>query len=67
MHTVPHTDIILRCILYTTSSVSSMNLSHQPITIHQAGPLSDLFMLRCGLTSLNLSDCKLEDEVFIDL
>ncbi|KAI7899019.1 uncharacterized protein BX663DRAFT_522862 [Cokeromyces recurvatus] len=42
--------------------LQSINLSKQPITVHQANPLSSIFMLKFGLTSLNVSNCKLEDE-----
>ncbi|KAI8978434.1 hypothetical protein BDB01DRAFT_799847 [Pilobolus umbonatus] len=46
----------------SSSALSSVNLSLQIITLHQAGPLSDMFMLRFGLKSLNLSNCSIEDE-----
>ncbi|KAG1079678.1 hypothetical protein G6F42_023656 [Rhizopus arrhizus] len=39
-----------------------IDLSRQPIAAHQAGPLSDIFILKFGLEYLNLSNCKLEDE-----
>ncbi|GAN04490.1 hypothetical protein MAM1_0065d03950 [Mucor ambiguus] len=45
-----------------TSQLQTINLSRQPIAPHQAGPLSDIFILNFGLEYLNLSNCKLEDE-----
>lgn len=49
--------------IYRTSQLQTINLSKQPIAVHQAGPLSDIFILKFGLEYLNLSNCKLEDEV----
>ncbi|KAL9546751.1 hypothetical protein PS6_007499 [Mucor atramentarius] len=43
-------------------SRQTIDLSKQPIAAHQAGPLSDIFILKFGLEYLNLSNCKLEDE-----
>ncbi|KAL0143139.1 hypothetical protein V8B55DRAFT_1474661 [Mucor lusitanicus] len=45
-----------------TSQLQTIDLSRQPIAPHQAGPLSDIFILKFGLECLNLSNCKLEDE-----
>ncbi|KAI8642699.1 hypothetical protein BD408DRAFT_443243 [Parasitella parasitica] len=45
-----------------TSQLLAIDLSMQPIAVHQAGPLSDIFILKFGLEWLNLSNCKLEDE-----
>lgn len=45
-----------------TSQLKSIDLSKEPIATHQAGPLSDIFMLNFGLTNMNLSDCKMNDE-----
>ncbi|CEP15772.1 hypothetical protein [Parasitella parasitica] len=45
-----------------TSQLQVIDLSMQPIAAHQAGPLSDIFILKFGLERLNLSNCKLEDE-----
>ncbi|EPB83038.1 hypothetical protein HMPREF1544_10221 [Mucor circinelloides 1006PhL] len=45
-----------------TSQLQMIDLSRQPIAAHQAGPLSDIFILKFGLEYLNLSNCKLEDE-----
>ncbi|KAL7309814.1 hypothetical protein PS15m_010653 [Mucor circinelloides] len=45
-----------------TSQLQTIDLSKQPIAAHQAGPLSDIFILKFGLEYLNLSNCKLEDE-----
>lgn len=54
-------------LFYRTSQLKSIDLSKEPIASNQAGPVSDIFILRFGLTHLNLSNCKIEDEVFINI
>lgn len=53
----------LRKILKSTNKVQTIDLSRQAITSSQANPISDVLMLNFGLIELNLSNCKLDDEV----
>lgn len=57
--------ISILTVFYRTSQLQMIDLSRQPIAAHQAGPLSDIFILKFGLEYLNLSNCKLEDEVTV--
>ncbi|KAI9475518.1 MAG: hypothetical protein EXX96DRAFT_573622 [Benjaminiella poitrasii] len=43
--------------------LKSINVSNQFISVHQAGPLSSVLMLKFGLTCLNVSNCRLQDEM----
>ncbi|KAI8874776.1 hypothetical protein K501DRAFT_92103, partial [Backusella circina FSU 941] len=43
---------------------STIDMTNQMLTVQQAGPISDIFTLRFGLTNLNLTNCRLNDEVF---
>ncbi|KAI8097900.1 uncharacterized protein B0P05DRAFT_522536 [Gilbertella persicaria] len=45
-----------------SSELKAIDLSKQAITRLQAGPFSDILLLKFGLNYLNLSGCKLEDE-----
>lgn len=57
--------ISILTVFYRTSQLQTIDLSKQAIAAHQAGPLSDIFILKFGLEYLNLSNCKLEDEVTV--
>ncbi|KAI8090810.1 hypothetical protein BDF21DRAFT_412217 [Thamnidium elegans] len=45
-----------------TSQLKSIDLSKETIAPNQAGPISDIFILRFGLTRLNFANCKMDDE-----
>ncbi|KAI7860953.1 hypothetical protein BDC45DRAFT_493176 [Circinella umbellata] len=44
------------------SSLTTINLENQMIDSRYAGPIADILMLDCGLCSLDLSNCGMNDE-----
>ncbi|KAI9488697.1 hypothetical protein BDB00DRAFT_847025 [Zychaea mexicana] len=44
------------------SRLTTINLANQMIDSRQAGPIADILMLNCGLCSLDLSNCGMNDE-----
>ncbi|KAI9249732.1 hypothetical protein BDA99DRAFT_523496 [Phascolomyces articulosus] len=44
------------------SNLTTINLANQMIDSRYAGPIADILMLDCGLCSLDLSNCGMNDE-----
>ncbi|KAI8138291.1 hypothetical protein BJV82DRAFT_631768 [Fennellomyces sp. T-0311] len=44
------------------SRLTTIDLSNQMIDYRHAGPIADILMLDCGLCSLDLSNCSMNDE-----